>query len=174
MAEFKFLHGAFPFIISIVNNRIGGLEVLSATLFGDKSDSTPHTISDQGLDHVVLRVKDIESMLTFYCDVLKLPIKKHNKALGIWHLEAGASMIDLLEVSCSGNANIEPSSGKVRNVDHFALKIEPFEESKLRSYFENLGLEVRPAESRFGADGDGPSVYLIDPEGNVVELKGRA
>ena len=128
----------------------------------------------KGLDHVVLRVNNIENMLVFYCDVLKLPIKKHNKALGLWHLGAGTSMIDLVEISGSLSAASEPSRGGGRNVDHFALKIEPFEESELRAYFGTYGIKIEPAKTRFGADGAGPSLYLTDPEGNVVELKGKS
>ena len=113
-------------------------------------------------------------MLAFYCDVLKLPIRKHNKALGLWHLGAGTSMIDLVDISESLGTASEPSRAGGRNVDHFALKIEPFEESELRAYFEAHGLKIDLAKNRFGADGEGPSIYLTDPEGNVVELKGKS
>lgn len=42
----------------------------------------------------------------------------------------------------------------------------------MRSHFAAHGIELGPAELRFGAEGEGPSIYLSDPEGNVVELKG--
>ena len=33
-------------------------------------------------------------------------------------------------------------------------------------------IEAGAVESRYGAEGEGPSLYLQDPEGNEVELKG--
>ena len=128
----------------------------------------------KGLDHVVLRAKDIDRMLGFYRDVLGLPIAKHNKPLGLWHLKAGSSMIDLVDMfGLLGKAG-GPTPGEARNVDHLALKIEPFDETAILAYFDSKGVNAEPAKTRFGADGDGPSIYLSDPEGNGVELKGMA
>jgi len=128
----------------------------------------------KGLDHVVLRAKDIDKMLDFYRDVLGLPVAKHNKSLGLWHLTAGTSMIDLVDmVGPLGEAG-DPTLNEVRNLDHLALKIAPFDEAAILAYLESNGIAAEPAKTRFGADGDGPSIYLIDPEGNGVELKGMA
>jgi len=126
----------------------------------------------KGLDHVVLRAKDIDKMLDFYRDVLGLPVAKHNKSLGLWHLTAGTSMIDLVDmVGPLGEAG-DPTLNEVRNLDHLALKIAPFDEAAILAYLESNGIAAEPAKTRFGADGDGPSIYLSDPEGNGVELKG--
>ena len=126
----------------------------------------------KGLDHVVLRAKDIDRMLGFYRDVLGLPVAKHNEPLGLWHLKAGTSMIDLVDmVGPLGEAG-DPTLNEVRNLDHLALKIAPFDEAAILAYLESNGIAAKPAEMRFGADGDGPSIYLCDPEGNGVELKG--
>jgi len=126
----------------------------------------------KGLDHVVLRAKDIDKMLDFYRDVLGLPVAKHNKSLGLWHLTAGTSMIDLVDmVGPLGKAG-DPTLNEVRNLDHLALKIAPFDEAAILAYLESNGIAAEPAKTRFGADGDGPSIYLSDPEGNGVELKG--
>ena len=126
----------------------------------------------KGLDHVVLRTKDIDKMLDFYRDVLGLPVAKHNKPLGLWHLTAGTSMIDLVDmVGPLGEAG-DPTLNEVRNLDHLALKIAPFDEAAILAYLESNGIAAEPAKTRFGADGDGPSIYLSDPEGNGVELKG--
>lgn len=126
----------------------------------------------KGLDHVVLRAKDIGKMLGFYRDVLGLPVARHNESLGLWHLRAGQSMIDLVDMNGSLGGAGGPPPGEARNVDHLALKIDPFDNDALRAYFRRHGIDVEPAKTRFGADGDGPSVYLHDPEGNGVELKG--
>ena len=128
----------------------------------------------KGLDHVVLRAKDIDRMLGFYRDVLGLPIAKHNKPLGLWHLKAGSSMIDLVDMFGPLGKAGGPTPGEARNVDHLALKIEPFDETAILAYFDSKGVSAEPAKTRFGADGDGPSIYLSDPEGNGVELKGMA
>ena len=128
----------------------------------------------KGLDHIVLRAKDIDRMLGFYRDVLGLPIAKHNKPLGLWHLKAGSSMIDLVDMFGPLGKAEGPTPGEARNVDHLALKIEPFDETAILAYFDSKGVYAEPAKTRFGADGDGPSIYLSDPEGNRVELKGLA
>ncbi len=126
----------------------------------------------KGLDHVVLRAKDIAKMLGFYRDILGLAVAKHNEPLGLWHLQVGQSMIDLVDMNGPLGEAGGPPPGDARNVDHLALRIEPFDEKALRIYFEDRGVDLDFAKTRFGADGDGPSVYLRDPEGNGVELKG--
>ena len=55
---------------------------------------------------------------------------------------------------------------------HLCLSIEPFEIKELRVHLERLGVSVGEEEQNYGAEGDGPSVYISDPEGNVIELKG--
>jgi len=128
-----------------------------------------------GIDHVVLRVCDIDAMLGFYRDVLGCRLAKHNERLDLWHLDAGGSMIDLIPVSgvlgAKGGAAPGPEG---RNVDHVALKVEPFDADAILAHLAAHGIEAEDVKTRFGADGDGPSIYLRDPEGNGVELKGKA
>ena len=126
----------------------------------------------KGLDHVVLRAKDIDKMLDFYSNVLGLPVRKHNEATGLWHLQAGYSMIDLVDMNKSAGQAGGPPPNAGRNVDHIALKIEPFDADTLRAYFASQAVNMERVQIRFGADGDGPSVCIKDPEGNGVELKG--
>jgi len=130
-----------------------------------------------GLDHVVLRVRDITAMLGFYRDILGCRLAKHNEPLGLYHLDAGGSLIDLVtldgklgQVGGAGPTP-DPSSGG-RNVDHIALKIRDFDAEAIRAYLSGHGIESGEAATRFGAEGYGPSIYLTDPEGNGVELKG--
>ena len=63
-------------------------------------------------------------------------------------------------------------SAEGRNVDHFALRLESFDEARLRAHLEKHDIEPGPVHTRYGADGFGPSMYITDPDGNVVELKG--
>ena len=126
-----------------------------------------------GVDHVVIRAKDIDAMLGFYRDLLGCRVAKHNEPLGLWHLDAGGSMIDLVDMNGKLGAAGGPPPGPGRNVDHIAIKVEPFDAEAIRAYFTASGVEPDQAAVCFGADGDGPSIYMRDPEGNGVELRGR-
>ena len=125
------------------------------------------------IDHVVLRVADLERMLGFYRDVLGCAVEVARDDIGLYQLRAGRSMIDLVPVSGklgrSGGAAAGPEG---RNMDHFCLRVEPFDGDAIRAFLAARGIESGPVERRVGAEGDGPSIYLTDPEGNVVELKG--
>lgn len=57
-------------------------------------------------------------------------------------------------------------------MDHVCLRIEPFDADALIAYLKDKGADPGGVESRYGAEGEGPSIYVTDPEGNVVELKG--
>jgi len=118
-----------------------------------------------GLDHVVLRVADMDRMLRFYREVLGCDEERRVDAIGLVQLRAGRSLIDLIQEKVGRS---QPG----RNMDHFALRIEPFDEGALRADLEGHGVPVGAVESRYGADGQGPSLYIEDPEGNTVELKG--
>jgi len=133
---------------------------------------TPFTLA--GLDHVVLRARDIDAMLKFYRDVLGLRVAKHNEPLGLWHLDAGGSMIDLVDINGTLGAAGGPPPGDAPNVDHVAIKVADFDESAIRAHLTAHGVESQEAKTRFGARGDGPSIYLRDPDGNGVELTGVA
>src|ERR1051325_3393711 len=119
-----------------------------------------------GFDHVVLRARDPERLIRFYCEVLGCTVSKRNERISLVHLAAGRSQIDVVPEK-------EPraeSGGK--NMDHFALRIEPFDAPELIAHLKRHGLEPGELVTRFGAEGDGPSLYIQDPEGNTVELKG--
>jgi len=126
-----------------------------------------------GLDHIVLRVRDLEQSLRFYTRVLDGSVERRLDALGLVQVRLGASLIDLVPVASPlgklGGA--APGTGG-RNVDHFALRIEPFDEASLRSHLIAHGVEPGEVGLRYGAEGNGPSLYIRDPDGNTVELKG--
>ena len=82
-------------------------------------------------------------------------------------------MIDLVPVDGPlGRAGGAPPGAEGRNLEHFALRIEPFDEPSLRARLLSLGVEPGEVATRYGAEGFGPSLYVRDPDGNVVELKG--
>ena len=128
------------------------------------------------IDHVVLRVRDTERAIGFYCGVLGCTIEKRRDDLGLVHLRAGASLIDLVShdgrLGRQGGALAGPEG---RNVDHLCLRIEPFDEAAIRALMARNGVPVDgEVQNNFGAEGDGPSIYVTDPDGNGVELKGPA
>ena len=125
------------------------------------------------IDHIVLRVSDLASMLAFYCDVLGCPIERRQDEIGLVQLRAGSSLIDLVPVDGKLGAMGGAAPGKEgRNLDHFCLRVEAFDEAAIRAHLAAHGVAAGRVESRYGAEGEGPSIYLSDPEGNVVELKG--
>jgi len=117
------------------------------------------------LDHVVVRVADLERALRFYCDVLGCNEERRVESINLVQLRAGRSLIDLLLADSS-------SEDGPRNMDHFALRVDPFDEADLQAHFAAHGVQVGEVASRYGAEGTGPSMYLQDPDGNTVELKG--
>lgn len=126
-----------------------------------------------GLDHLVLRVQDLDAMLRFYCSALGCTVERTQPEIGLVQLRAGAALIDLVPVDGKlGRAGGAAPGKEARNLDHFCLRIEPFDEAQIRQQLAEHGITAGPVESRYGAEGEGPSIYLDDPEGNVVELKG--
>ncbi len=133
------------------------------------------TFQIRGIDHVVLRCNNIDEMLGFYCGVLGCTIAKRNEKLGLIHLSAGTSMIDLVSIGGEiGRAGGAAAGPEARNMDHFCLRIEPFDIERLGEHLKAHGLELAELRTRFGAEGDGLSFNLRDPAGNRVELKGAA
>ncbi|MBC3373669.1 VOC family protein [Pseudomonas sp. SWRI92] len=129
----------------------------------------------QRIDHVVLRVRDIERSIAFYTSVLGCELKKRRDDLGLMHLGAGASMIDLVDVDGPLGRHGGAAPGKQgHNVDHVCLRIEPFDEPALLAHLQAAGLKVEKAQMRYGAEGEGWSIYCFDPDGNQIELKGPA
>jgi catechol 2,3-dioxygenase-like lactoylglutathione lyase family enzyme len=125
------------------------------------------------IDHLVLRVVDLDRMLHFYCDVLGCTIERRQESIGLVQLRAGRSLVDLVPIDGElGSAGGAAPGIEGRNLDHFCFRVEPFDESAIRRELEAQGIAVGPVQSRYGAEGKGPSVYVTDPEGNVVELKG--
>jgi len=125
------------------------------------------------VDHVVLRVADLDRALDFYGRILGCPLERRQEALGLVQLRAGRSLIDL--VPLDGKLGLAGGAGpgkEGRNVDHFCLRVEPFDGTAIQAWLRDHGLAPGELASRFGADGKGPSIYVTDPDGNTVELKG--
>ncbi|HKT41359.1 MAG TPA: VOC family protein [Rhodanobacteraceae bacterium] len=127
------------------------------------------------LDHVVLRVRDVAAVRRFYCDVLGCTPELDQPGLGLFQLRAGASLIDLVDVNGKlGRQGGAAPGAEGRNVDHVCLSIEGYDEAAIIAHLQANGVRIGDAGSRYGAEGEGPSIYLFDPENNMLELKGPA
>lgn len=125
------------------------------------------------IDHIVLRITDVARSLAFYCDALGCTVARRQDDIGLIQLRAGRSLIDLVPMAGKLGAMGGAAPGaEGRNVDHFCVRVEPFDEVAIRTQLARLGIVAGPTEARSGAEGVGPSIYITDPDGNVVELKG--
>lgn len=125
------------------------------------------------IDHLVLRVVNLDKMLHFYCEVLGCPIERRQDEIGLIQIRAGRSMIDLVPVEGKLGSMGGAAPGKEgRNLDHLCLRVEPFNADGIKAHLHGHGIEAGTVQQRYGAEGEGPSIYISDPEGNVVELKG--
>jgi glyoxylase I family protein len=155
--------------------RIDGdlLSAARATLEARSRGHGRRMIRILDIDHLVLRVVNLDKMLHFYCDALGCTVERQQEAIGLVQLRAGRSLIDLVTVDGKlGSAGGAAPGTEGRNLDHFCLRVESFDEAAIRSQLARHGYAAGAVESRYGAEGEGPSIYLTDPEGNVVELKG--
>jgi glyoxylase I family protein len=118
----------------------------------------------KGLDHVVLRVADMDRAIAFYEQVLGLHVERRLEAIGLVQLRAGAAMIDLVP------RTEDEDDG--RNMDHFAVRIEEMDVAAITAHLKKHGIDAGEVRRRYGAEGYGSSIYITDPDGNTVELKG--
>ena len=125
------------------------------------------------IDHLVLRVADLDAMLRFYRDALGCNVERRLDTIGLVQLRAGQSMLDLVPVDSElGRMGGAAPGREGRNLDHFCFRVDPFDAGAIRAHLQAHGAQPGPVEQRYGAEGEGPSIYVADPEGNVVELKG--
>lgn len=125
------------------------------------------------IDHLVLRVQQLEPMLDFYRNVLGCELERVREDLGLYQLRAGRALIDLITTDGPlGLAGGAAPGRQGRNMDHLCLRLEPFDASAIRAFMVSRGIDVGALEMRYGAEGVGPSMYIQDPEGNTLELKG--
>jgi catechol 2,3-dioxygenase-like lactoylglutathione lyase family enzyme len=126
------------------------------------------------IDHLVLRAANAPQLIEFYVQVLGCSVEREIADLGLTQLRAGDSLIDIVAADGElGRMNGGPPDPSARNLDHFCLRIEPFSEQMVRAHLTDHGVDGSQVRMVYGADGTGPSIYLPDPEGNTVELKGR-
>ena len=126
-----------------------------------------------GIDHAVFRVRDMGRMEAFYREVLGCEVVRRREDLGLTHIRVGRAMVDLVSVDGPLGREGGAAPGREgRNLAHLCLRVEPFDPGAIQARMEALGIQASEATSNFGAEGEGLSLYLQDPEGNVLELKG--
>ena len=124
------------------------------------------------IDHIVLRVRDLERMIEFYSKVLGCSVQWRRPELGLVHLRAGTAMIDLVPVDGQLGKLGGAAPGKEgRNMDHVCLRVQPFDVDQIVKHLEANQARMGEIRPRFGAEGEGVSIYVYDPEDNLVELK---
>ena len=129
-------------------------------------------INIQAIDHVVFRVVDLDKTSRFYIDVLGARWEKKQEAIGLYQLRVGTALIDLVPVDGKLGAMGGAAPGnEARNVDHVCFRVLPWDGEAILAHLRGHGIEGEIV-CRYGAEGDGPSIYLADPEGNNLELKG--
>jgi len=125
------------------------------------------------IDHLVLRVRDVAAMIRFYGEVLGCPVHRIDDKIGLVQLRAGRGLIDLVPVDSElGRAGGAAPGREGRNLDHFCLRVDPWDADAVTAHLQAQGVQAGAVAQRFGAEGQGPSLYVTDPEGNTVELKG--
>ena len=124
------------------------------------------------MDHIVLRNKDVEESLRFYTDVLGLQAER----VAEWR--AGEVRFPSARINADtiidffGTDQDPIGKDGVKNQDHFCMVIEPTDMEELKAKFEAMGGEIQAGPGkRWGSHGDGISLYIYDPDGNVVELR---
>jgi glyoxylase I family protein len=140
---------------------VGNLESSEASQTG--------AIQVAGLDHLVLRVADLDRAIRFYEQVLGCHVERRLDQPKLVQLRAGASMIDLVP---AGPPPQSADAAAGRNLDHFAVRIATFDYTALAAHLREHGIAAGEVRRRYGAEGYGSSLYITDPDGNVVELKG--
>jgi catechol 2,3-dioxygenase-like lactoylglutathione lyase family enzyme len=135
-----------------------------ATIATRTGAATDGPVRIKGLDHVVLRVADIDRAIAFYEEVLGLHVERRLAEIGLVQLRAGSAMIDLVPRTEDEDMG--------RNMDHFAVRIEQMDVPALTAHLKRHGIDPGEVRRRYGAEGYGSSIYITDPDGNTVELKG--
>ncbi len=130
-------------------------------------------IEPLAIDHVVLRVEDLERARAWYAAVFGCQVERMLPTVGLAQLRVGSTMIDLIKIKDLDAHKRALASGlQQRNMDHFCVNLAKFDEAEIRGYLTAQGIESGEIMRRYGAMGHGPSMYITDPDGNMVELKG--
>ena len=124
------------------------------------------------MDHIVLRTRDVEESLRFYTEVLGLqPERVEQWRAGEIRFPSARLNADTI-IDFFASDNIPMAKDSPKNQDHFCMVIDYTDMEELKERFEDLGVEIQAGPGkRWGSHGDGISLYIYDPDDNVVELR---
>ena len=126
----------------------------------------------EGIDHILLLVSGMHDALRFYCDVLGCRIESELPEFSMVQLRAGSALIDLVDVGASAGKWALPEIPGGRNLDHVCIAITACDEQDLRDYLAAHDTKIVEERLHKGARGNSLSIYVRDPSGNTIELKG--
>jgi glyoxylase I family protein len=126
----------------------------------------------EGIDHIVLLVHGMPQALAFYREVLGCSIERELPQYGMVQLRVGAALIDLVDVDAREGQWARPDVAGGRNLDHVCIALARHDEHELRRHLAAHGATIVEEGIRSGARGDNLSIYIKDPSGNTIELKG--
>ena len=124
------------------------------------------------MDHIVLRTRDVEESLRFYTEVLGMQPERVEqwRAGEVRFPSARLNADTIIDFFASDNYSLDKDGPK--NQDHFCMVIDYTDMDELKARFEDLGVEIQAGPGkRWGSHGDGISLYIYDPDNNVVELR---
>ena len=125
-----------------------------------------------GIDHVVFLVDDMAKALQFYGEVLGCQPGYTYPRLGMEQVWCGNALIVLWDTTHPGAAGAVPPVVGGRNVDHVCIALSPFDEDELIGHLNAHNVTIDRTAFHGGARGMGSSIYIFDPFGNKLELKG--
>ena len=131
-------------------------------------------IEIRGLDHVVLRVSDLARSLRFYVELLGCSEERRSDALGLVQLRAGASLIDLIDVSSPLGKLGGPAAGaQARNVDHIALQLAHFDAARIARSSRHSASSRATSRSATARSGWGRRCTCATPTATSSSSRGR-
>jgi glyoxylase I family protein len=133
-------------------------------------ETPPFTL--EGIDHLLLLVQGMAPAVKFYTEVLGCTVEDRLPQYGMLQLRAGHALIDLVDISVPEAAWAAPPVAGGRNLDHLCLALGHHDEVMLRRHLAQHGVEIIEEGLHAGSRGESLSLYVRDPSGNVIELKG--
>jgi glyoxylase I family protein len=126
----------------------------------------------EGIDHILLLVSGMKPAVRFYTEVLGCRVEGELPQYGMLQLRAGAALMDLVDIAAPEAGWAKPPVAGGRNVDHLCLALGIHDEAELRRHLARHRVEIIEEGVHGGSRGESLSLYVRDPSGNVIELKG--
>ena len=141
-----------------------------ATVGKEQTTSRP-LVKITEMDHIVLKVRDMDASLSFYHEVLGLKVERLEEyragKVGFPSVRLNQDTI----IDLSSSPDMPPLEQKARNMDHFCMVVEPMDLDSLVADCDARGIQILQKGQRWGAHGMATSIYIQDPDSNTIELR---